>query len=89
MFSMFRRKAKHTPSVGQPPPKRSAPTTKPARLQRPSIEGYTIQELETREIAHAIRLARLTPDQLMRVLNANDKRINAQSSEGRPQDLTM
>lgn len=88
MFSLFRRKAKHTPSVGQPP-KRSAPTTEPARFEPPSLEGYEIQGLQTHEVAHALRLARLTPDQLMRVLSANDKRIDAQPRKGQPQDLTM
>ena len=87
MFGLFRRKAKPTPSVR--PPKRSEPRSESGRFEPLSLEGYTIQELGTQEVAHVVRLARLTPEQLMRVLNANDRPVPEQSAEGRPQDLTM
>lgn len=88
MFGLFRRKAKPTP-LGRRPRKQSMPRTESGRFEAPSLEGYTIQELGTQEVAHVVRLARLTPEQLMRVVNANDRPVPAQSADWRPQDLTM
>lgn len=51
------------------------------------MEGYTIREVGMQEVAHVIRLARLTPEQLMRVFNANDRPVPTQSAE--TQDLAM
>lgn len=77
MFGLFRRKAKPTPSR-RLPAKQSEPRRASGRFEPPSLEGYTIQELGTQELAHAVRLARLTPEQLLRLLNANDRPVRAQ-----------
>jgi hypothetical protein len=77
MFGLFRRKAKPTLSRGLPV-KQSDARTESGRFEPPSLEGYTIQELGTQEVAHAVRLARLTPEQLLRLLNANDRLVQAQ-----------
>jgi hypothetical protein len=88
MFGLFRRKAKPTPSRRRPA-KKLEPRSESGRFEPPSLEGYTIQELRTQEVAHVVRLARLTPEQLMRVLNANDRPVPEQSAEWQPQDFAM
>jgi hypothetical protein len=78
MFGLFRRKAKPAPSR-RLPAKQSEPRSASGRFEPPpSLEGYTIQELGTQEVAHAVRLARLTPEQLLRLLSANDRPVQAQ-----------
>jgi hypothetical protein len=86
MFGLFRRKAKPTPSRGRTA-KQSEPKSESGRFEPPSLEGYTIQELGTQEVAHVIRLARLTPEQLLRVLNANDRPVALGSTVERPHAL--
>jgi hypothetical protein len=88
MFGLFRRKVKPTPARRRPA-KKSDPRSESGRFAPPSLEGYTSQELGTQEVAHVIRLARLTPEQLIRVLNANDRPVPERSAEWRPQDLAM
>jgi hypothetical protein len=88
MFGLFLRKAKPIP-VRRRPAMQSEPGNESGRFEIPSLEGYTIQELGTQEVAHVIRLAGLTPEQLLRVLNANDRPVQAQPAEGLARDLTM
>jgi len=65
MFRLFRRKTKRVParsSLKQSSP----PQVDPGRSDPPTFEGYTIQEVDTDQLAHSIQSARLTPEQLIR-----------------------
>jgi hypothetical protein len=83
MLSLFRRKTKPTPSRRRRP-KSSAPATEPGRFEPPLLEGYAVREVRAIEVPHETRLARLTPEQLQRVLSANDKPVALGSTEERP-----
>ena len=86
MFGLFRRKAKPAPARRRRP-LQSEPRSKAGEFAPPSQEGHTTQGLGTQEVAHVTRLARLTPEQLTRVSNANNRPVPAQSAETR--DLPM
>jgi hypothetical protein len=45
-------------------------TEQSSRSGPSSLEGYTVEELQTNQVAHSIRLALLTPEQLRRSLSA-------------------
>jgi hypothetical protein len=48
----------------------TAPAVDKALPDRPSLEGYTIQELRTEQLAHLIKLEELQPREVERLVRA-------------------
>jgi hypothetical protein len=65
MFSLFRPKIKRR-SSGSRAQKQSAPRQKidSGQYEKPSLEGYAVQELEVSQFPRSVQSAELTPEQL-------------------------
>ena len=83
MFSLFRRKAKSSLSRGRTAFQVALAHAEPRQSEPSSLAGHTIQQLEANEVEHSIRSARLTPEQLDRVLRANDRPLAPDSQAER------
>jgi hypothetical protein len=54
----------------QPDAPVTAPAVDKALPERPSLEGYTVQELRTEELAHLIKREGLQPEEVERLIRA-------------------
>jgi hypothetical protein len=64
---------------------RRKPKRTPSRRMA-AQEGYTIQESGAQEVPHAVRLARLTPEESLRLLQANDRPVRVRPGSGTPNE---
>jgi hypothetical protein len=65
MFNLFRRKPRRPPSRSSLQ-QSSPPRVELGRSDPPTLDGYTIREVDADQFAHSIEAAHLTPEQLRR-----------------------
>jgi hypothetical protein len=83
MWRLFGRRAKTASWRGRPRDQR-APLIEFARQEPPSFEGYSLEVLKSDEMVRRIKLNQLAPEELRRVLTANNSPIQALTPESRP-----